>query len=441
MGEELSGRREASASAAAERAKPWGASWPFLGTSPPPWLRDPPASPCSSCSSKALGAESGQRPHSGEHGGSGTVWVHTLLQWPRSHGHTSTTRHGTAQHSAGHLPCALESCCQGSMCCAHKPLPAQHGRAPAMVSSGQERMHLLQGKLWHGQGRQLSCQASSPSPAQYHSPMRITGSQHLHQRHAAQPGTAALTCAGAGAAAPLSGSRRSRRNPSLSSSSHRARARETAGQAVPEWCWHLPPPCQCGWQREAHTCPPRAMMRGSPSHGRAECWGWPLTAHRGSTGLCHVPRRPQSGASDAQCHPGIHRAAQLELAPVLKGCGQGPGVALPRLRSPAGQDEPCGASEAGGSSCPSPARSAHVALAGGGHRGQCPQHCWGKCPLHRTLQAGSGRIRQGLAGRRAGWEPRTLAEESCVVDELRLAGLVSPAEQPLALTAKPVCEY
>lgn len=203
--------------------------------------------------------------------------------------------------------------------------------------------------------------------------MPITGLQHLHQRHAAQPGTAALTCAGAGAAAPLSGSRQSRRNPSLNSSSRRARERGTAGQAVPKWCWHLPPPCQCSRQREAHTCPLRAMVSGSPSHGWAKHWGRPLTAHRGSTGLCHVPRRPHSGASDAQCHPGIHHAAQL--APVLRGCGQGPGVALSTLRSPAGQDEPCGVSEAGGSSCPSLACSAHVAPAGGGHRGQSPQHC------------------------------------------------------------------
>lgn len=57
---------EASAGAAAERARTWGASWPSSRTPQLPWLPNPPASPCPRGSSKALRAESGQGPHSGE---------------------------------------------------------------------------------------------------------------------------------------------------------------------------------------------------------------------------------------------------------------------------------------------------------------------------------------------------------------------------------------
>lgn len=123
-------------------------------------------------------------------------------------------------------------------------------------------------------------------------------------------------------------------------------------------------------------------------------------------------------------------------------------MALSRLRSPAGQDERCAVSEAGGSSCPSLAHSAHVAPAGGGHRGQRPQHCWGKCPLDRTVQAGSGRMQQGLAGSSRVWQaggqagsPAHSRRKVVSLASCGSAGLVSPAEQPLSLTAKPVCEY
>lgn len=217
-----------------------------------------------------------------------------------------------------------------------------------------------------------------------------------HQRHATWPGTAALTCAGAGAAAPLSGSRQSRRNPLLSCGGRRAGVRGTTGEAAPKRCWHLPPPRQCRRRPEAYARLPGAMVSESPSRGHAECQGWLLTAHGGSAGLCRVPHCPCSRAGDAQRHPGTHHAAWSEAAPVLRGCGQGPGVASPRPRGPA---EPCGTLEAGESGCPSPAPSAHVALDGGGHRGRCLQCCQGKCSLHRGLQqVGSGRIRQDLAG-------------------------------------------
>lgn len=121
-------------------------------------------------------------------------------QQPCSHGHTGTTWHGTARHGTpGHPPRALESCCQGSTCwmhtrAVHTASPrhgtawrgaawhgvARHSTAQhwAVISFGQERMRLLQGKLWHSQGRQLSCQASSPSPARCHVPMPLMGSQH-----------------------------------------------------------------------------------------------------------------------------------------------------------------------------------------------------------------------------------------------------------------------
>lgn len=128
MGEKLSGRRERSAGAAAERAKPWGASWPFLGTSPLPWPPDPPDSPYPSGSSKALGAESDQGPHSGEQVGSGTVWVQMLLQRPCSHGHTSTTWHGTAQHRTP-APCPGELLPGKHVLCT-QPLSAQHSARP-----------------------------------------------------------------------------------------------------------------------------------------------------------------------------------------------------------------------------------------------------------------------------------------------------------------------
>lgn len=269
-----------------------------------------------------------------------------------------------------------------------------------------------------------------------------------HQRRAAWPGTAALTCAGAGAAAPLSGSRRSRRNPSLSSGGHCTRARGTAGQAAPEGCWHLPPPCQCRWRLEAHARPPRAVVSGSPSRSWAECWGWLLTAHGGSAGLCRVPRRSRSVAGNSQRHPGTHHAARPEAAPVLRGCGQGPGVASPGLRGPAGWDEaPAKPRSAvlqrpGKAAAPlrHPVPMWHQTVAGAkdGARGTARQSipCAGACS--RWGPAGSGRVRQadGRAGSPAHSRRKVESSASC-----GSVGLVSPAEQPLALTAKPACEY
>lgn len=115
-------------------------------------------------------------------------------------------------------------------------------------------------------------------------------------------------------------------------------------------------------------------------------------------------------------------------------------------QGPRGPAEPCGTLEAGESGCPSPAPSAHVALDGGGRRGRCPRCCQGKCSLRKGLAgggvwqdpAGSGRVWQagGQAGSTARSRRKVVSSASC-----GSAGLVSPAEQPLALTAKPVCEY
>lgn len=197
---------------------------------------------------------------------------------------------------------------------------------------------------------------------------------------------AALTCAGAGAAAPLSGSRRSRRNPSLRPGGHGARARGTAGQAVPEGCWHLPRRCR-RWP-EAHAGPRGAMASGSPSHGRAERRERPLPGHGGGSGLCHVPRRPRSGASDAQGHPGTHRAARPAALPVLRGCEQGPGMASPAP----------GLRQGGPRHRASPAVLQRPWEAAAPWHRTVPVSRWGK------VSPGAGGVRQGLTGASAVWK-------------------------------------
>lgn len=188
-------------------------------------------------------------------------------------------------------------------------------------------MHLLQCKLQAQ--REAHHQPPSPNPAPCHVP-------------------AALTCGGAGAAAPLSGSRRSRRNPLLSSGGRCSWARGTAGRAALELRWHLPHPQQCHWW-------------GSPS----QCHGAGETHTTGlSSGVVCSPQEEAALGQAMTCIPlalvpNAILAPILQLAPVFSRYTQGPGVALLWVRAPVGQDEapsqPHHASKAKGCSCPSPA--------------------------------------------------------------------------------------
>lgn len=276
------------------------------------------------------GAETAQGPRSGEQGwvgrlqdGSGMV-----LGWLReavgAHGaaHSPTASMGTAaplswpgsaRPGPGCPPGSLESRRQGS---------ASH-TCSAFTTS---RHSSGSGLLWPGGDAPAPEETLSPSPARCPSPGPCPPVRSRRVPASAVPSPATLTCAGAGAAAPLSGSRRSRRNPSLGSGGHRALARATAGQAGPGGCWHLPGRCR-RWP-EAQAGPPGAMVAGSPSHGRDP----PLPGHGGRSGLCRVPCHPHAGAGDAQRHPGTHGAAR----PALRGGEQGPGTASPAPGVPQG---------------------------------------------------------------------------------------------------------
>lgn len=146
------GGGEVSAGAAAERARPWGASWPFLGTPQLPWPPDPPVNPCPRGGSKALGAESGQGPCSGEQ-----EWAEWLRDAVGSHIAANSPApmgtpalHGMAQHGTGHRdthPVPWRAAAREAHAgCTHvlctQPLPgmARHGVA-------------RHGMAWHGTAR------------------------------------------------------------------------------------------------------------------------------------------------------------------------------------------------------------------------------------------------------------------------------------------------
>lgn len=182
-------------------------------------------------------------------------------------------QHGTREgrtHTHTHL---LESCCRGSTCwmCSRAGHAASPGTArhraepqtpPAVSAPGQALAQALQVVFhWSLSPTRLGAVSSRGIPV-------------------------ALTCAGAGAAAPLSGSRRSRRNPSR----QRTRARGNPGRAAPEKCWHLPRPQQCR-RRGLTFTRPGPWCRGAPhTAGPA--------AHRMGrqhwAGLCPSSPSPQS---------------------------------------------------------------------------------------------------------------------------------------------------
>lgn len=226
-------------------------------------------------------------------------------------------QHSMARHQGGthtHTPLS-ESCWQGSTCwmCsraghAASPGTARHGaepRTPPAVSApGQALAQALQVALHR---------PPSPTHLGAVSPRGIP---------------VALTCAGAGAAAPLSGSRRSRRNPSR----QRTRARGNPGRAAPEKCWHLPRPQQCRrrgltftrpgpWCRGApHTAGPGAHRMGR-QHRAGTCPSSPSPWSQ----QCPVPPRHPS-RSGAQGVPAGSEGSSR--------AGRGPGRALVALQMP-----------------------------------------------------------------------------------------------------------
>lgn len=224
-------------------------------------------------------------------------------------------QHGTREgrtHTHTHL---LESCCRGSTCwmCSRAGHAASPGTArhraepqtpPAVSAPGQALAQALQVVFhWSLSPTRLGAVSSRGIPV-------------------------ALTCAGAGAAAPLSGSRRSRRNPSR----QRTRARGNPGRAAPEKCWHLPRPQQCR-RRGLTFTRPGPWCRGAPhTAGPA--------AHRMGrqhwAGLCPSSPSPQS----QQCpvpprHPSRSGAQGLRAGSEGSSrAGRGPGRALVALQRP-----------------------------------------------------------------------------------------------------------
>lgn len=138
----------------------------------------------------------------------------------------------------------------------------------------------------------------------------------------------ALTCAGAGAAAPLSGSRRSRRNPSR----QRTRARGNPGRAAPEKCWHLPRPQQCR-RRGLTFTRPGPWCRGAP--------------HTAGPGAHRVGRQHRAGTCPSSPSPWSQQCPVPPRHPLRSGAqglragsegssraGRGPGRALVALQMP-----------------------------------------------------------------------------------------------------------
>lgn len=257
----------------------------------------------------------------------------------------------------------LLSCCNllgcGGRCLpTDSPAPTQHGTAWHGTWHSTAR-----GKAWHGTAWHSKWHGTWHGAVPRHSPLRpgddaSAPTQTLGSAGGSPSATipnpapchvpAALTCGGAGAAAPLSGSRRSRRNPLLSSGGRCSWARGTAGRAAPELRWHLPHPQQCHWW-------------GSPS----QCHGAGETHTTGlSSGVVCSPQEEAALGQAMTCIPlalvpNAILAPILQLAPVFSRHMQGPGVALLWVRAPVGQDEapsqPHHASKAKGCSCPSPA--------------------------------------------------------------------------------------